>query len=333
MNITIRFILSITLGFFIIQSNCRTISNHEKTHAQFRDYAHAPIHVKKFYQAQHQYQTYNFATSQLNQLNDIMRLISNADENELAKLEKQGLIKRLSIWDALLKLDHLNDESDPDFSMPNSIHAFQTAEAIRQNLPMIAERMGVDKSSLDWFILAGLLHDVGKIDALLRVTPQWAVVGDSFPVGCEFSLKNIFYDDFKANPDFDDVRYNSKYGIYAPNIGLDNLVMSFGHDEYSYRVLKDQGILPVQALSMLRFHSFYPLHHADAYHHLLAPIDHDMLVWIKAFSPYDLYSKHEEEIDISKLEPFYRALINKYFPPKSKEPERLIAWPILQPVL
>ncbi|KAJ8967679.1 hypothetical protein NQ317_006441 [Molorchus minor] len=29
---------------------------------------------------------------------------------------------------------------------------------------------------------------------------------------------------------------NTKYGIYKPNCGLDNLIMSWGHDEYLYRI-------------------------------------------------------------------------------------------------
>ena len=55
-------------------------------------------------------------------------------------------------------LDLLNtfvDESDPDVDMPNSFHAFQTAERIREKHP--------DK---DWLQLTGLIHDLGKIMGL-----------------------------------------------------------------------------------------------------------------------------------------------------------------------
>ena len=55
-------------------------------------------------------------------------------------------------------LDLLNtfvDESDPDVDMPNSFHAFQTAERIREKHP--------DK---DWLQLTGLIHDIGKIMGL-----------------------------------------------------------------------------------------------------------------------------------------------------------------------
>ena len=36
----------------------------------------------------------------------------------------------------------------------------------------------------DWFQLVGLIHDLGKIMAFYDA-PQWAVVGDTFPVGCK----------------------------------------------------------------------------------------------------------------------------------------------------
>lgn len=37
--------------------------------------------------------------------------------------------------DAIMSLDQLVDESDPDVDFPNSYHAFQTAEGIRQAHP------------------------------------------------------------------------------------------------------------------------------------------------------------------------------------------------------
>ena len=54
---------------------------------------------------------------------------------------------------------------------------------------------------------------------------------------------------------------SSKYGIYEPNCGLDKITMSWGHDEYLYRVLINHGAtIPEEGLYMIRFHSFYPWH-------------------------------------------------------------------------
>ena len=41
--------------------------------------------------------------------------------------------------------------------------------------------------------------------------------------------------------------------MYEPNCGLDNLMMSWGHDEYLYRMLKfNNAKLPDEALYMIR---------------------------------------------------------------------------------
>ena len=41
---------------------------------------------------------------------------------------------------------------------------------------------------------------------------------------------------FKNNPDNSNPAYNTKNGIYAQGCGLDNVIMSWGHDEYMYLV-------------------------------------------------------------------------------------------------
>ena len=40
----------------------------------------------------------------------------------------------MSIHSALNMLDSFVDPSDPDLDVPNSIHAYQTAERIRKNI-------------------------------------------------------------------------------------------------------------------------------------------------------------------------------------------------------
>ena len=37
---------------------------------------------------------------------------------------------------------------------------------------------------------------------------------------------------------------------------------------------------------------------------------------VKAFNPYDLYSKSDEPCDPEKLKPYYQSLITKFFPPE-----------------
>lgn len=61
---------------------------------------------------------------------------------------------RMNVRVALEKLNDLVDESDPDTSLPNIVHAFQTAERAREEFP-----------EQDWLHLTGLIHDLGKIMA------------------------------------------------------------------------------------------------------------------------------------------------------------------------
>lgn len=61
--------------------------------------------------------------------------------------------------------------------------------------------------------------------------PQWAVVGDTFPVGCEPSENIVFRKEtFGDNEDLKNPKYNTKYGMYEKNCGIENLMMSWGHD-------------------------------------------------------------------------------------------------------
>ena len=72
--------------------------------------------------------------------------------------------------------------------------------------------------------------------------------------------------------------------MYKPNCGLSNVLMSFGHDEYMYRVLVANGCkIPDEGLAMIRFHSFYPWHTEGAYDYLCNDKDREMLQWIRTF--------------------------------------------------
>ncbi|KAK4336646.1 hypothetical protein RND71_044052 [Anisodus tanguticus] len=212
---------------------------------------------------------------------------------------------KLNIMDALVKLNDIVDESDPDVDMPNIVHAFQTAEKIRQDFP-----------DLDWFHLTGLIHDLGKL-MIFYGEEQWSVVGDTFPVGCDWASSVVYREEsFLKNPDSSNDKYNTKLGIYKENCGLDKVKMSWGHDEYLYRVLKNHPncTLPEEGLYMIRFHSFYPWHTGNEYLYLTNEKDDKMLQWVKLFNKYDLYTKSHDEPDIEKLMPYYQSLIDKYIP-------------------
>ncbi|NXK29553.1 MIOX oxygenase, partial [Arenaria interpres] len=167
----------------------------------------------------------------------------------------------------------------------------------------------------DWFHLVGLLHDLGKVLALFG-EPQWAVVGDTFPVGCKVQKSVVFGDTtFRDNPDTKDPLYSTEYGMYQPRCGLENVLMSWGHDEYMYRVMKfNRFALPKEAFYMVRFHSFYPWHAHGDYLHLCSEEDLRMLPWVRELNKFDLYTKQEELPDVQQLRGYYQSLIDKYCP-------------------
>ena len=247
----------------------------------FRDYA-AEVRpgVREFYRLNHRYQTFEFGQQKRQQY------------LSLAKTQ-------MGVWQAMEYLNTLVDDSDPDIDLPQIEHLLQTAEAIRSdNQPR-------------WFILTGLIHDLGKILCLWG-EPQWAVVGDTFPVGCKFSDRIVFHEAFLDNPDSTDERYQSDLGIYSAHCGLDQVNLSWGHDEYLYHVVKNY--LPEPALNMIRYHSCYPVHREGAYRFLMNEHDHEMMKWVNAFNQYDLYTKRDERMDVAGLRPFYQQLIDEYFP-------------------
>ena len=72
--------------------------------------------------------------------------------------------------------------------------------------------------------------------------------------------------------------------------------------------------LPPEALAMIRYHSFYAAHREGAYGHLMDAHDRQMFSRVRAFNPYDLYSKSATRPDVRQLRPFYEELIAEYFP-------------------
>ena len=247
----------------------------------FRNYdAPARASVRELYRQNHEGQTLDFVRARKKQYLGLDR-------------------KRMTAWEALEFLDTLVDDSDPDLDLSQIQHALQTAEAIRKD------------GHPRWFVATGLVHDLGKVLCLFG-EPQWAVVGDTFPVGCAFSPRIVYPELFEGNPDRAVPAYQTRLGIYEEGCGLDAVHLSWGHDEYLYQVLKDH--LPEEALYMIRYHSFYPAHREGEYGFLMNDRDRSMFEWVRAFNPYDLYSKSAVPPDRKTLEPYYRELVAEFFP-------------------
>jgi hypothetical protein len=67
--------------------------------------------------------------------------------------------------------------------------------------------------------------------------PQWAICGETYPLGCRFSPHILGSQYFTANPDRRRRLYNTATGLYDPGCGLLNVVMSWSAPEYLYLVL------------------------------------------------------------------------------------------------
>jgi len=265
--------------------------NLEREKTDFRNYVDSDFQdrVSRFYYENHKHQSYDFVQKK---------------KEELLKLGKL----KMSVMEAAWLLNEIVDESDPDTEYPQIVHLLQTAETIRMKYP---------SEEYDWFHLVGFLHDLGKILSHPKVfnEPQWAVVGDTYPLGCAFSDKVIFNQFFQENPDINHPVYSQKLGVYSEGVGLDNVTFSWGHDEYLYQVcVRNGSTLPPQALYMIRYHSCYAVHQGNAYSYLYNDFDRQMIPWLKEFQKFDLYSKLPKKPEPEELLPYYQKLIDKYFP-------------------
>jgi inositol oxygenase len=221
---------------------------------------------------------------------------------------------RLSLWAALATLDSFVDLSDPDTSLPNSMHAFQTAEGLRA------------ASMPDWLQLTGLLHDLGKMVYLrgcdedgTSMEEQWSIVGDTWVVGCEMPSGMILPELNASSPDARHPQRTTPTGIYQAGCGLDNTLCAFGHDEYMYQVLvqSDGVTLPKEALSVVRYHSLYPWHELGCYAELENDYDRCVKGWVKLFNQHDLYTKRDTrytEAEMAEMRAYYGAIADKYLP-------------------
>ena len=124
----------------------------QKAKEDYRNYDNARAGVREFYRLNHHHQTYAFG---------------NQKRREFLRFDRA----KMTILEALEFLNTLVDDSDPDIDLSQREHLLQSAEAIRAD------------GHEDWFVLTGLIHDLGKVLCLFG-EPQWAVVGDTFPVGC-----------------------------------------------------------------------------------------------------------------------------------------------------
>ncbi len=258
-----------------------------------------------------EFRQFNLKDYRISQTYKIARQNQTVDFVLQMKNKYKHLENEMEFWDALVTLNKVIDQSDPDTSMPNLTHAIQTAEMIRKDgLP-------------DWFQLIGLIHDLGKIMFLkgdnktgTGLQEQWAMVGDTFIVGCKLPDTLVYSEFNHLNLDKDNQTYNTDIGMYHEKCGLDKVHCSWGHDEYLYMILasdKNKNTLPDEALHIVRYHSLYAYHDKNEYKQFESEKDKNMLNALQTFNKYDLYSKSNEEMNIEDMKQYYSSIFYKYF--------------------
>ena len=219
---------------------------------------------------------------------------------------------QMTMREAVDYYNELVEESDPDMdSEPQITHAIQCA-------------IGAKESGLpEWGIAIGFIHDVGKLLVKLGLSQPF-VVGDEWPVGCAPAKQIVCSQFFSENPDTKHPVYSTKLGIYDEGCGLENVVITFGHDEYLFRVLtdavKDGGSsFPEEALHPIRYHSAYVVHTAGQYDYLLSERDRQWMPILHKFRDHiDLYTKRGETAGIESHMPGIWQVVDKYIRPDYK---------------
>ena len=256
--------------------------------------------------------------------------------------------KKYKIKDVFDLLNKVVDSSDPDADFPQIFHGYQTAQAINDNYfennklknikirdlftneewfllddehkilyDTTIESFYENIECWDWLILIGLIHDLGKVLVLKEFGgyDEWFSVGDIYPLGCNFSKSNIYYDKQYHKLCSDD-NETIGLGMYEKGCGFDNVEMTFSHDYYFAEVLKKSNTkLPEEAIYIVQYHSFYawhsPRNNIRGYVDLSSKKDWNMLPMLKLFQKADLYSKKDELNEEFDYELFDN-LIDKY---------------------
>jgi len=216
---------------------------------------------------------------------------------------------KFTVWQVINWISDFVDSSDPDLNLPNIIHFIQTAERAKAD------------GRPRWYQLICFLHDIGKAMVLWgdeedgqSREKQWGLVGDTFVVGARLP-EDLVYPEFNQyNRDVGKEFYMSDLGVYEANCGIDNVLLSFGHDDYLYYFLRYNGVdLPEDAFTIARYHSFYPWHTNGAYRQFMSEGDWEKLEVVREFNQYDLYTKTNEG-DWWNLLGYYRELVEEFMP-------------------
>lgn len=193
---------------------------------------------------------------------------TRSDVQALNEKYREPVLGRLYMSDLLAKLALCIDEQDPDLACVSQLtHALQVVEGMTAD--------GIDDGD---FLIAGLVHDVGKV--------IWVTGEDQANMGgiiCPI-------------------------GEFSEGIGLDQCTFQWNHGEFGYSRLKDY--LPDHVSWLVRYHSLQ----LDVCEPFMDDRDRRYARDYKAlFSYYDCATKSLFRPPKTRIED-YSDLIEEYFP-------------------
>jgi inositol oxygenase len=191
-----------------------------------------------------------------------------ATVQELRERYRTPVFGEVTVWSRLGLLAHVIDRFDPILmNASQEVHTLQMVEAMRAD--------GVHDDDL---LLAGILHDVGKVLDLVGEDPA-----------------NVF-------------GRNDPIGEYDPGCGFDQVVFQWNHDEFAYS--RFMGRVPDEVAWLLRYHSVVP----KTCVHLMDDRDREYYdrYWTD-FYRWDLHSKSVHAVPRTRLRD-YRSLVEAAFP-------------------
>jgi hypothetical protein len=175
---------------------------------------------------------------------------------------------RVPVWSLIEMLAQCIDPTDKRlFAVSQLTHVLQILEAMES-----------ERADTEEFILAALVHDLGKVLLLTDEAPE-----------------NV-------------VCMNTPIGSFEPGAGFDNCVFQWNHDEFAWSRLKD--FLPEGVAWLVRYHSVLPAHCA----HLMDDRDRDFAQrYLKPFARYDHGTKSPLFVPRRRIG-HYRPVVEKWLP-------------------
>jgi hypothetical protein len=175
---------------------------------------------------------------------------------------------RVPVWSLFEMLAQCIDPTDMRlYAVSQLTHVLQILEAMES-----------EHADTEEFVLAALVHDLGKVLLLTDEAPE-----------------NI-------------VCMNTPIGSPAPGSGFANCVFQWNHDEFAWSRLKD--FLPEGVAWLVRYHSVVPEHCA----HLMNDRDRELAQrYLRPFARYDHGTKSPLFVPRRRIE-HYRAVVERWLP-------------------